>query len=71
VVLVHHHDDWCPPLTSAADVASFRGAVEERCGIPVFEPPLGIPFTLEDLLAVAKRTSQRPPAPGSRQATPG
>jgi L-ascorbate metabolism protein UlaG (beta-lactamase superfamily) len=60
VVLVHHHDDWCPPLTRAADVAAFRQTVDERCGIPVFEPPIGLPFTLEDLLGVAKRTSQRP-----------
>ena len=68
VVLVHHHDDWCPPLTRPADVGAFRRTIDERCGIPVFEPPIGLPFTLEDLLSVAKRSSQRPPAPGPRQA---
>ena len=60
VVLVHHHDDWCPPLTRRVDVAGFRHTVEERCGVPVFEPSLGATFTLEDLLGVAKRNSQRP-----------
>jgi len=60
VVLAHHHDDWCPPLTRPVDLVAFRHTVEERCGVPVFEPSLGATFTLEDLLGVAKRNSQRP-----------
>jgi len=64
VVLVHHHDDWLPPLTSAADVEAFRRTVEERAGVPVFEPQLGVPFSLEELLAIAKRSSGRPAPPG-------
>jgi len=72
VVLVHHHDDWCPPLTRGADVAAFRSMVEERCGVPVFEPAIGIPFTLEDLLGLGKRSSQRPSAPpGTRRRVQG
>ncbi|NMC69940.1 MAG: MBL fold metallo-hydrolase [Myxococcales bacterium] len=66
VVLVHHHDDWLPPLTRPADVEAFRRTVEERAGVPVFEPQLGVPFSLDDLLAVAKRNSGRPDAPGRR-----
>lgn len=71
VVLVHHHDDWLPPLTRPADVAAFRRTVEERGGVPVFEPQLGVPFTLEDLLGVAKRNSRQPTSPGRRRAGRG
>lgn len=66
VVLVHHHDDWLPPLTRPADVEAFRRTVEERAGVPVFEPQIGVPFSLEDLLGAAKRSSRPPTSPGRR-----
>jgi L-ascorbate metabolism protein UlaG (beta-lactamase superfamily) len=70
VVVVHHHDDWYPPLTRPADVDAFRRAVEERCGIPVYEPAFARPFTLADLLAEARRTSGRPSEPPAGRTSP-
>ena len=65
VVLVHHHDDWCPPLTRRVDVAGFRHTVEERCGVPVFEPSLGATLT-GTCSRVAKRIANAPAPEGER-----
>jgi len=55
VVMVHHHDDWCPPLTRPADVEGFRRAIRDRCDVPVFVPPFATRFALADAIAVALR----------------
>ncbi|MDI7269966.1 MAG: MBL fold metallo-hydrolase [Myxococcota bacterium] len=54
VVMLHHHDDWCPPLTSPVDLDGFGRVLRERCDVPLFVPPFATRFTFEDVLAVAK-----------------
>jgi L-ascorbate metabolism protein UlaG (beta-lactamase superfamily) len=46
-LVIHHHDDCCPPLSEAIDPMPFAALVRQRLpGVEVIEPSLGAWFSL-------------------------